>query len=426
MISLLYNAGLLLSILLAAPLLLVRPRWREGLRERLGAGAKRVGRSPRLVWVHAVSVGEVMAITRLVTELDRQVGADAVCISTTTRTGQQLAKTRFGAERCFYMPLDLPWAVRRALCALRPSLLLLAESELWPNLLAECERTGAALLVVNARISDRSLPRYQRLRALWAPYLRKLTLVLAQSAEDARRFVAVGVPAERVHIGGNLKYDAHPLPASALVQQLRARLAPDARVLVAGSTLENEEAMLLDAWPAICAQVPGAVMLLAPRHPERFTRVFELVQQRGFPLLRRSTWNSTDANSGMVPAGAVFLLDSIGELSAVYELAEVAFVGGSLVHAGGHNPLEPARFAKPVLMGPHYENFRDIVERLRAAGGLTLVNCPELELTIASWLLDRARAAESGARGREVFTDQAGATDRAVAAAMRLLGRTIL
>ena len=408
----------MLALMAAAPLALLRPRWRQGLPERLGAGARRVAAATgaaQPVWVHAVSVGEVVAVTRLVQELDAQLGRNAVVVSTTTRTGQQLAAQRFGADRCFYFPLDLPWAVVRTLRALRPRLLLLAESELWPNVLTHCARRGVPVLVVNARISDRSLPRYLRLRALWRPFLRMLSLVLAQSEEDARRFAAIGVPAERVRVGGNLKYDAAAPAASALVEQLRGRLA-HSRVLVAGSTLEDEESLLLQAWPAICRQVPEAMLVLAPRHPERFERVAALVQQSGFLLVRRSQWQG-----GELAAGSVFLLDSIGELAAVYGLAQLAFVGGSMVAAGGHNPLEPARLARPVLMGPHYENFRDAVGLLKAVDALSVVQRDELAEAAITLLSDAGRAAAMGARGQAAFEQQAGAIGRAVQAALSLL-----
>ena len=419
MILFLYNAGLLLLLIAMAPLLLLRPRWREGLRERLGAGAAWVAgglRGVRPVWVHAVSVGEVIAVSRLVEELDAHLGRGAVVISTTTRTGQRLARERFGQQRCFYFPLDLPWVARAAVRVLRPRLLLLAESELWPNVLTVCERERVPVLVVNARISDRSLPRYQRLQTLWQPFLRKLTLVLAQSEEDARRFVAIGVPPEHVRVGGNLKYDARPPRLCALAQQVRAGLDSAARVVVAGSTLENEEAVLLQAWPAICSQTPDAVLVLAPRHPERFDRVVVLAREYGAKLIRRSMWHG-----GAVAPGTVFLLDSIGELAGMYGLADVAFVGGSLVAAGGHNPLEPARFGKPVLMGPHYENFRDAVDLLEAASALKIVDRDSISATMVALLADSARASAMGARGRTVFAQQAGATERAVSAALHLM-----
>src|SRR6201996_8214567 len=227
-------------LVVSAPVWLLRPRWRDGLRERLGTGAERVSRSlagRQQVWVHAVSVGEVMALRRLVEQLDARLGRGSVAISTTTQTGQQLARDRFGAERCFYFPIDLPWVVRGAFRALRPRVLVLAESELWPNVLAECAGQRVPVVVVNARISDRSLPRYQRLRRWWRPFLEMLTLVLAQSAEDARRFVAIGLPEDRVRVGGNLKFDVRPPRSAAVVDQLQAQLPANAKVLVAGSTL---------------------------------------------------------------------------------------------------------------------------------------------------------------------------------------------
>lgn len=419
MILFIYNIGLLLVILVGAPVWLLRPRWRSGLRERMGAGAARVGHAlggRQQVWVHAVSVGEVMAVSRLVEELDARLGRGSVVISTTTQTGQQLARERFGAGRCFYFPVDLPWVVRAAIRALRPRVLVLAESELWPNVLAECARERVPVVVVNGRVSDRSLPRYEKLRRLWRPFLQMLTLVQAQSTEDARRFVAIGVPEERVRVGGNLKFDARPARAAAIVEQLRAQLPPGARLLVAGSTLEDEESVLLEAWPSICKQVPNAVMVLAPRHPERFAKVAGLAREKQALLKERSTWKG-DA----IAAGSVFLLDSIGELGSVYGLAEVAFVGGSLVRAGGHNPLEPAALGVPVLMGTHYENFREAVELLRGADALRVMERAEVAQTITTLLQEPDGAAAMGARGKTAVAQQAGATQRAVDAVVRLL-----
>jgi 3-deoxy-D-manno-octulosonic-acid transferase len=418
-ILLIYNLGLLLALLLSAPMWLLRPRWRDGLRERLGAGAERVGHAlagRQQVWVHAVSVGEVMAVSRLVEELDARLGQGSVAISTTTRTGQQLARDRFGAARCFYFPIDLPWVVRGAFRALRPRLLVLAESELWPNILAECAGQRLPVVVVNARVSDRSLPRYLRMQRWWQPFLGMLTLVLAQSAEDARRFVAIGVPQNRVRVGGNLKFDVRPPRSTGLIEQLRGQLPAGSRVLVAGSTLEDEEQVLLDAWPEICARVPNAVMVLAPRHPERFARVAALARDRKLLLVERSNWQG-----GAVATGSVFLLDSIGELGSVYGLATLAFVGGSLIPAGGHNPLEPARFAVPVLMGPHYENFRDAVELLRAPDALRFVERESVGNEIATLLADAQSAAAMGTRGKKVLEKQAGATERAADVVLRLL-----
>lgn len=419
MILFLYNLALLLVLAVGAPVWLLRPRWREGLRERMGSGAERVAHAMagrQQVWVHAVSVGEVVAVSRLVEELDARLGRGSVVISTTTQTGQQLARERFGAGRCFYFPVDLPWVVHGVLRALRPRVLVLAESELWPNVLAACVRQRVPVVIVNGRVSDRSLPRYMRLRRLWRPFLENLTLVLAQSAEDMRRFVAIGVPEKRVRVGGNLKFDARPPRAAGIAGQLRTQLPQDVKVLVAGSTLEDEERVLLETWPGICARVPNAVMILAPRHPERFARVAALAREMQARLVQRSVWDG-----GPVHAGSVFLLDSIGELGSVYGLAALAFVGGSLVAAGGHNPLEPAQLGVPVMMGPHYENFREAVELLRDAEALRLTDRAQIGATIAALIEDTQAAAAMGARGKKVFEEQAGATRRAVDAVMRLL-----
>ncbi len=295
-------------------------------------------------------------------------------------------------------------------------MLVLAESELWPNVLAECAAQRVPVVVVNARVSDRSLPRYMRLRRWWRPFLQELTLVLAQSADDARRFVAIGVPEERVRVGGNLKFDARTPRASGVVEQLRAQLPQGAKVLVAGSTLEDEERVLLEVWPAVCARTPDAVMVIAPRHPERFARVSALAREGKVHFAQRSTWDGAP-----ISAGSVFLLDSIGELGSAYELATVAFVGGSLVPEGGHNPLEPARLGVPVLMGPHYENFREAVELLRSASALRVTERVEVGNAISALFQDARAAAVMGAQGKKVFEEQAGATQNAVDAVVRLL-----
>ncbi len=404
---------------------MAKAKYRAGLRERLGrippALLRHIG-AKRTIWVHAVSVGEVLAVSRLVQGLDAELDARAhhygVVVSTTTYTGQQLARERFGAERCFYFPLDLPWVVRRYRRALKPAILVLAESEFWPNVLAQFHRAGLPVMVVNGRISDRSLPRYLRLRWLWRPFLRALSSVLAQSDEDAVRFVAIGVPRERVHASDNLKFDVRTPTQTAIVASLRATLPQHARVLVCGSTLEGEEALLLTAWTTVRAEAPDAVMILAPRHPERFARVAELLQQGETPWVRRSEWAQSPAP---LAPGSVFLLDSIGELAAVYALGTLAFVGGSLVPAGGHNPLEPAQFGVGIVMGEHYENFRGIVKRFLEREAIRLAKPAELAAVLTHLLSDARTAELLGARALEVSENETGATERAVRGVLALL-----
>jgi 3-deoxy-D-manno-octulosonic-acid transferase len=402
-------------------------KYREGLRERLGRVPRRlvagsgIGGRP-LIWVHAVSVGEVLAVTRLVKSLDAALPEYFVAVSTTTRTGQALARERFGANRVFYCPLDLPWAVRAYLKALKPRMLVLAETEFWPNLLNGCFRRGIPVAVVNARISDRSWPRYKMLRHLWKPLLGRLGQVLAQSETDAERLIAIGCMAERVAVAGNLKFDVRAAEEAEATRLLKG-LAVGLRLVVAGSTLEGEEAALVEAWPRLLAADPKLAMVLAPRHPERFAAVAALLEKSGNGWVRRSEWNAKPVEP--LRPGEIVLLDTIGELASVYSLASVAFVGGSVVPAGGHNPLEPAQFGVPIVMGPHYANFVAITDSLRAHDALRIAAKEELAETLNALLRDQPAAEAMGARAREVFERQAGATERCVAALRELLtGRT--
>src|ERR1017187_6118592 len=289
MILFFYNLALLAALVVGAPWWLFRiaatQKYREGLRERLGMIRPeliRLSRERPVIWVHAVSVGEVLAISRLVKTLDAALPGYFIVISTTTRTGQALARERFGAERVFYCPLDLPWAVRTYLKALQPRLLVLAETEFWPNLLSGCFRRGIPVAVVNARISDRSWPRYRRMRLLWRPFLSRLSRVLAQCETDAARFKAIGCCPERITVAGNLKFDVRAVEEAEATVQLKA-LAADLRLVVAGSTLEGEEAALLGAWPRLLEADSQLAMVLAPRHPERFAPVAALLETSGVP-----------------------------------------------------------------------------------------------------------------------------------------------
>src|SRR5271165_1751462 len=313
-------------------------KYRTGLSERLGTVPDRLvsDRPADTIWIHAVSVGEVLAISQVVQELKAQLPGWRIVVSTTTDTGQKLARERYGENNVFYVPLDLPFAVRAYLQALQPKLMVLAESEFWPNLLREARLSGASVAVVNARVSDRSLPGYLRIRILLARVLQNVQLFLAQSDDDARRLVLMGAPAERVHVSGNLKFEVKPAAASDMVAKFAAALERDEidTVLVAGSTLEGEEAMLLEMFRQVTAHYPRALLVLAPRHPERFEPVASILAASGISYQRRSQWD------GQRPlAGGIFLLDSIGELASLYEFADLAFIGGSLVPRGGHNVL---------------------------------------------------------------------------------------
>jgi 3-deoxy-D-manno-octulosonic-acid transferase len=426
MILIFYNFALLAAFVVSAPWWLWKMatthKYREGLLERLGRVPARLrwrGDGRPVIWLHAVSVGEVLAVGRLAGELERAFPGFQLLISTTTRTGQDLARKRFGAERVFYCPLDLPWAVRAYLRALQPRMLVLTETEFWPNLLSGCYRRGIPVAVVNARISDRSWPRYQKLRRLWRPFLERLGRVLAQSETDAERLRTLGCTTGRVSVAGNLKFDVRAAQEADATRRLKA-MADGLRIVVAGSTLEGEEAALLEAWPRLLQADPQLALVLAPRHPERFGTVAALLQNSGIEWVRRSEWSAEGEAKPLKP-GEIVLLDTIGELASVYSLAAVAFVGGGLIPSGGHNPLEPAQFGVPIVMGPHYFNFRAITEDLLLHEGLRITDKEGLAATLIDLLKDRAAAAAMGERARKVFDEQAGATARCVEALRELL-----
>ena len=424
---------LLYSALLATGLLISLPYWmfgkrrhgkyREGLGERLGKVPSRLqGRPGPAIWVHAVSVGEVLAVGELVGELRRRFPRYRVVVSTTTATGQKLAKKRFGEESVFYFPLDFGFAIRPYLTTLRPQLIVIAETEFWPNFLRLACRSGARVAVVNARISDRSWPGYRRVRriGILASVLHNIDLFLAQTEEDARRLLDIGAPAERIEVSGNLKFDVAAPAPPAIVASLRSTFqqAGVGPVIVCGSTVEEEEGPLLLAFQNVLASHPRAIMILAPRHPERFAEVAQLLEHMGIRFWRRSLWGGDSV------AGGVFLVDTVGELASLYELGDVAFVGGSLVPRGGHNIIEPAQHGVPVIVGNHTENFRDIVGLFQSQDAIRVVGPAEFPLVLLDLLSNEAERVALGRRGAETLRSQMGATERTVKALERLLEST--
>lgn len=422
----------LYSALLAAGLLVTFPYWfarmlRHGkyiptLKERLGSPPERLVRQNRpSIWVHAVSVGEVLAISTLVSHLRNQYPEYRIVISTTTITGQKLARKKFGIENVFYFPLDFQFAIRPYLDLLRPSLLVIAETEFWPNFLRLAHSGGARLAVVNARISDRSWPGYRRFRFVFRRILQRIDVFLTQTQEDADRLASIGAPADRIHVTGNLKFDVPVPPSPAIVSSLRASFqdSESGPVIVAGSTLDGEESLILRAFENILVSYPKAVLLLAPRHPERFDEVSQLLEQLGIRQWRRSLW------SGESLPGRVLLVDTIGELAALYSLADVAFVGGSLVPRGGHNIIEPAQHGVPIVVGNHTENFRDIVALFQGGEALRVVGPAELPLVLIELLDSESERIALGRRAYETFQSQSGATKRTMEALSRLLPSSI-
>ena len=419
-----YSLLLFLVLILSAPWWLLQMlrhgKYRTGWRERLGKLPDRLFHqvSPDTIWIHAVSVGEVLASSRVAEEMKAQLPGWRIVVSTTTDTGQKLARERFGVDNVFYFPLDVPYAVRAYLQALRPKLLVLAESEFWPNLLRWAKSSGVAVAVVNARVSDRSLPGYLRFHGLLVRVLMNVDLFLAQSDEDARRLVQIGAPADRVQVSGNLKFEVKAPTEPAIVSSFAAALEREeiGPVIIAGSTLEGEETMLLEMLQPVLSRYPAALLVLAPRHPERFGVVASLVASSGLRSQGRSQWD------GEKPiAGGVFLLDTIGELASLYQFADIAFIGGSLVPRGGHNVLEAAQFGTAILVGPHTENFRDIVEVFRKASALQVVTPQSLIPAVLQLLEIDVEREALGRRAVEVLRSQQGATERTVSALLRLL-----
>jgi 3-deoxy-D-manno-octulosonic-acid transferase len=420
---------LIYSALLAAAMLLTLPYWLlqrmrhgkygAGLGERLGRIPRRLVAQPArpTIWIHAVSVGEVLAISGLATELKKRFSQHRVVISTTTDTGQKLARTRFDEENVFYFPLDFAFAIRPYLRLLQPKLVVIAETEFWPNFLRLAHASGARIAVVNGRISDRSWRGYRRFRRLLTGVLQRVDLFLTQTAEDARRLVEIGAPPELVRATGNLKFDVPAPAAPPIIASLRAAFqqAQTGPVIVCGSTVEGEEPLLLQAFINILASHPRAVMVLAPRHPERFGEVAELLNQLGIRFWRRSLWG------GDPILGGVLLIDTIGELAALYALADVAFVGGSLVPRGGHNIIEPALHGVPIVVGNHTENFRDIVSLFQSRDAVRVVGPAELPLVLMDLISNPAERAELGRRAAETIRAQMGATQRTMQALETLL-----
>jgi 3-deoxy-D-manno-octulosonic-acid transferase len=421
----LYSALLAFFLILTLPYWLIQMlrhgKYRAGLRRRLGAVPPAfLEAGKRNIWVHAVSVGEVVASSAVILALREKCPAHRVWISTTTSTGQKLAAQRFGAENVFYFPLDFAFAIRPYLKALRPELVVVAETEFWPNFLRLAKASGARIAVINCRISDRSLPGYKRLR-LWLPQLLKRTLAnidlfLAQTEEDRQRLVEIGANQNKITVAGNLKFDVVPPPTPKIVSSLREsfRHFGAGPIVVCGSTLDEEEGSLLSAFRNILANHPKAVMVLAPRHPERFAVVTELVEKLGFAMWRRSLW------SGDALSGGVLLVDSVGELASIYSLATIAFVGGSLVPRGGHNILEPALYGVPIVTGNHYENFRDVVNFFASRNAVRIVGLAELPLVFMELLDNESERATLGRNALAALESQRGATEKTVAALLQL------
>jgi 3-deoxy-D-manno-octulosonic-acid transferase len=416
-------AGWILNLLYGALLLAASP-WivfrrlrlgkdREGWRQKLfGDIPARPGAKPCL-WFHAVSVGEVLLLKPV---LDRLLAARTdleIVISTTTQTGQSVAREKYPFARTIYYPLDFTWAVDRALRRIRPDAVALVELELWPNFITAVHRAGIPLVLLNGRISERSFRGYSRLRGWVKGWLEKFTWLTVQTEEYGERLRLLGAPDERLVVTGSVKYDGLEQDrANSRTESLRRAFGIEAgeRVLIAGSTQSPEEQLALEAYRGLSRQYPELRLVIVPRHKERFDEVARLIEQNGHSLLRRSTGIATQAGDR-----PILLLDTLGELSACWGLADIAFVGGSLTNRGGQNMLEPAAYGAAVLFGPNTFNFRHAVELLLSREAARVVRSGEELAAVVDTLLtdDRQRVA-LGARARELVLHQQGATERVV------------
>jgi 3-deoxy-D-manno-octulosonic-acid transferase len=413
-----------LAVLLLAPYYAWRG-WRRGepwqtFRERLGrvpgpiAAAAANGGA---IWIHAVSVGEVLAAQPVVERLKLAYPDRAILVSTTTETGQKLARERLKASSgVFYFPLDSTGAVRRALRAIRPGIVIVMETEIWPNFLREAHEHGIPVVFANARISKRSFARFRRWKFLLEDFFTETLwygdLFLAQSQDDAARLIEMGAPQERIAVTGNLKYDAAPPALGQFGLWLAAQIKSQERwpVVVAGSVMAGEEEAVLAAWDAVQRQWRRALMILAPRKPDRFDEAAGIAAEAGWNVARRSR---VDLKLPLDENTDVLLLDSIGELAAIYSLGDAVFVGGSLVSSGGHNVLEPAWFGRPPVFGASMENFAEMAEQfLEANAGVRVSNGPQLGKVWVQLIENDRLREQMGRAARELSERNTGATAR--------------
>jgi 3-deoxy-D-manno-octulosonic-acid transferase len=425
-----YSLVLALGFLILLPRFLLdalrHGKYVAGFRERWGAVPPLEAHGRTVIWIHCVSVGEAQAARPLVQGLKTQYPQSLIAISTTTLTGQTLARKIFEADaaRVFYFPFDWSWVVRRTLRSIRPNIVLVMETELWPGFLRECRKQGIPVALVNGRLSSQSFRRYRFITAFMNRVLSSLDLALMQTEADAKRIRALGMDAAKTLVIGTMKFDAGTQPDNDLLTTtFRERFDLRSPLILAASTHEPEEVLILNSFRQIISKSEtNPRLIIAPRHPERFVEVCDLLKTSGLRWARRTAPQSESDKQA-----EVILLDSIGELRSVYSLASVVFVGGSLAKTGGHNILEPAAVGVPVIVGPHTYNFQSIIETFVQADAIWQL--PELsesatfvELTNAiSELLDSVRGREMGRRGQNLVNENRGATEHT----LRLLNSLI-
>lgn len=414
---LVYNILLFLAALVYLPFYCLRGRVHAEILTRLGIFKKDFVRPPEgadVIWIHAVSVGEARAAESLLKLIRAEWPKKRIVVSTVTPTGQAIVKGFLKeGEGVFYAPLDISYVVQRFLGLLKPGLLIIMETEIWPNLIRLAKRRGTKVVIVNGRISDRSFRGYQRIRAFFEPVLHQVDLFCMQAQEAKERLVRLGVAADKIKLTGNIKFDIScDAKESAGLQRLRdaclGRL-----VLVGGSTHENEEEMLVEIYRSCVKDFPNLRLVIAPRHVERTDKIRRMVRYQGLEAVRFSRLSGDEVLS----AAQVLLVDTVGDLSSLYRFCDIAFVGGSLVKKGGHNPIEPALFAKPVLFGRYMENFNEIRDIFVRENAALEVDTPQrLEYEFRRLLASPGLREEYGGRGRQLLEKNKGASRRTFAA----------
>lgn len=427
-VYLLYDLTLLASAAFLIPYYLFRGvrrgKTRRGIRERLGfftAPQLALLTGGKCLWIHAVSVGETRAAAPLLKALRAAYPDYLLVLSNVTETGHQIAREIAEVDLCLFFPFDLSWVVKRVLRQIRPAAIVIVETEIWPNFIRHAQVAGIPVILVNGRISDRSFPRYRRVRRLMKPILDQLSACCMQTELDARRIVELGAEASRVVVTGNLKFDMRvTTPDAEQREALRRtfRLPANLPVWVAGSTHAGEEEIIIDVYRELVAAGARLLLILVPRHPERCRGVGEMLTGRGLTVRLRSAVTATDP---WLDSGEVLLVDTIGEMLTFYALADLVFVGGSLVPVGGHNVLEASLLEKPVVFGSHMHNFKEIAKLLQASGGGLMVgNRPELLAAVRQLLADPGRCAAMGRAGGQLSRRNAGATEKTLAVIARL------
>jgi 3-deoxy-D-manno-octulosonic-acid transferase len=400
--TLLFMAG----IIAVSPYYLLQfRRYQPTLADRFGY--LKLPQLRRSIWIHAVSVGEVKAVERLIEKLRVQYPSHPIVVSTTTTTGQQVARERVDIiDHTFYFPLDLPMCVRRVLDRLQPEMVIIAETEIWPNFLRACRQRSVPVMMVNGRISDKSFARYRLIRGWLRRVLADYTMIGMQSEMDRRRIEEMGGDPNKVAVTGNLKYDVvgNERQLDPLLAKVLTLWRP---VWIAASTMAGEDESILAAFTELRARHPDLKLIIAPRHPDRFSTVETLAKNLALRCTRRTALN------GNPIAADVLVLDTIGELSAVFQFANVVFMGGTLAPTGGHNVLEPARHRKPIVFGPHMENFRDIARVfIEGRAAIQIAHSNELAGAIGRILSNPELAAELGSNAGNVIAQNTGATER--------------